>query len=44
VISRGEMSQTYPSGELSYETVGLLMAGAHEKPGSGKGDHHAIRA
>jgi simple sugar transport system ATP-binding protein len=44
VISRGEMSETYPSGELSYETVGLLMAGAHEKPGSRKGDHHAIRA
>jgi general nucleoside transport system ATP-binding protein len=44
VISRGEMSETYPSGELSYETVGLLMAGAHEKPDSRKGDHHAIRA
>jgi simple sugar transport system ATP-binding protein len=44
VISRGEISETYPSGELSYETVGLLMAGAHEKPGSRKGNHHAIRA
>ncbi|HKG72838.1 MAG TPA: ABC transporter ATP-binding protein [Aestuariivirgaceae bacterium] len=44
VISRGEMSEIYPSGELSYETVGLLMAGAHERPDSRKGDHHAIRA
>jgi ABC-type uncharacterized transport system ATPase subunit len=44
VISRGELSETYPAGELSYETVGLLMAGAHEKPGSRKGSHHAARA
>ncbi|MFP6708995.1 MAG: ABC transporter ATP-binding protein [Alphaproteobacteria bacterium] len=30
VISRGEMSQAYPSEELSLERIGLLMAGAHE--------------
>ena len=33
VISRGELSEAYPAGELSPERIGLLMAGAHEKAG-----------
>ena len=35
VISRGELSEAYPAGELSPERIGLLMAGAHEKAGRG---------
>jgi len=31
VISRGELSEAYPAGELTLERIGLLMAGAHEK-------------
>ncbi|MGI9464731.1 MAG: ABC transporter ATP-binding protein [Aestuariivirgaceae bacterium] len=31
VISRGELSKTYPAGDISLEQIGLLMAGAHEK-------------
>jgi ABC-type uncharacterized transport system ATPase subunit len=30
VISRGQLSEAYPAGELSAEQIGLLMAGAHE--------------
>lgn len=30
VISRGELSAAYPASGLSAETIGLLMAGAHE--------------
>ena len=30
VISRGELSEAYPAGEMTAEKVGLLMAGAHE--------------
>jgi simple sugar transport system ATP-binding protein len=41
VISRGELSEAYPAGELTYEAVGLLMAGAHEKAKQGQGRHHA---
>jgi simple sugar transport system ATP-binding protein len=41
VISRGELSQAYPAGEMTYEAVGLLMAGAHEKPAATKGKPHA---
>jgi general nucleoside transport system ATP-binding protein len=41
VISRGEMSAAYPAGELTYEAVGLLMAGAHEKAPPPKGKRHA---
>ena len=33
VISRGELSQAYPAGELSPEQIGLLMAGTHERAG-----------
>ena len=33
VISRGELSQAYPAGELSPERIGLLMAGTHERAG-----------
>ncbi len=30
VISRGQLSEAFPAGELSAEKIGLLMAGAHE--------------
>jgi simple sugar transport system ATP-binding protein len=30
VISRGQLSEAYPAGDLSAEKIGLLMAGAHE--------------
>jgi ABC-type uncharacterized transport system ATPase subunit len=40
VISRGELSEAYPADELTYEATGLLMAGAHEKPGT-EGRRHA---
>ncbi len=30
VISRGQLSETYPAGEISLQQIGLLMAGAHE--------------
>ncbi len=30
VISRGELSEAFPAGELTREKIGLLMAGAHE--------------
>ncbi len=30
VISRGQLSEAYPAGEMSAEKIGLLMAGAHE--------------
>lgn len=33
VISRGELSQSYPAGDLNREKIGLLMAGAHELHG-----------
>ena len=33
VISRGELSEAYPAGELSPERIGLLMAGTHERAG-----------
>ena len=35
VISRGELSEAYPAGELSPERIGLLMAGTHERAGRG---------
>ncbi len=40
VISRGELSEAYPAGELSPERIGLLMAGTHERagPDGGLGD------
>lgn len=41
VISRGELSDAYPAGELSRQQIGLLMAGAHEKK---EGVRHAIVA
>lgn len=41
VISRGELSQAYPADQLTYEAVGLLMAGAHEKPRPPQGTRHA---
>jgi simple sugar transport system ATP-binding protein len=44
VLSRGELSPAYPASELTYEAVGLLMAGAHEKTKSSKGERHAISA
>lgn len=31
VMSRGQLSTTYPAGELSREEIGLMMAGSHEK-------------
>ena len=31
VISRGELSQAYPTAEMTPERIGLLMAGAHEQ-------------
>jgi len=30
VISRGQLSEAYPAGDLTAEKIGLLMAGAHE--------------
>ncbi len=30
VISRGQLSEAFPAGELTREKIGLLMAGAHE--------------
>ena len=30
VISRGQLSEAYPAGDLTAEQIGLLMAGAHE--------------
>ena len=48
VISRGELSDAYPSAKLTYEQVGLLMAGAHEKVDRPtarlKGETHAAHA
>jgi len=41
VISRGELSAARPAAELSYETVGLLMGGAHETDAASKGRRHA---
>jgi ABC-type uncharacterized transport system ATPase subunit len=41
VISRGELSEAYPAGELSLQQIGLLMAGAHEKK---EGVRHAAVA
>jgi ABC-type uncharacterized transport system ATPase subunit len=40
VISRGQLSEAYPSSELSAEKIGLLMAGEHEV----KEIRHAARA
>ncbi|WP_299377618.1 ABC transporter ATP-binding protein [uncultured Kiloniella sp.] len=31
VISRGQLSEAFPAGDLTLEKIGLLMAGAHEK-------------
>ena len=31
VISRGQLSQAHPSGEIDLQQIGLLMAGAHER-------------
>jgi general nucleoside transport system ATP-binding protein len=42
VISRGELSDAYPADELTYETVGLLMGGAHEKPEAEDRRHAAL--
>jgi simple sugar transport system ATP-binding protein len=41
VISRGQLSEAYPASELTYEAVGLLMAGAHEKSEPPEGRRHA---
>jgi simple sugar transport system ATP-binding protein len=41
VISRGELSDAHPAGELSLQEIGLLMAGAHEK---NEGERHAVVA
>src|SRR5690606_13012572 len=40
VISRGELSEAHPAGQMSAEKIGLLMAGAHES----KEAHHAHSA
>ena len=40
VISRGQLSEAYPAGELTAEKIGLLMAGEHEV----KEERHAARA
>ncbi len=34
VISRGQLSEAKPASELNRETIGLLMAGAHEEKGA----------
>jgi ABC-type uncharacterized transport system ATPase subunit len=31
VISRGHLSEAYPASEMTFERIGLLMAGAHER-------------
>lgn len=31
VISRGQLSEAHPSGEITLQQIGLLMAGAHER-------------
>jgi simple sugar transport system ATP-binding protein len=31
VISRGHLSEAYPVVEMTFERIGLLMAGAHER-------------
>ena len=36
VISRGELSETYPAGAIDRERIGLLMAGAHESAAAGE--------
>ena len=36
VISRGQLSDAEPTEKMSYEKIGLLMAGAHEKKLDGK--------
>ncbi|HEY7764166.1 MAG TPA: ABC transporter ATP-binding protein, partial [Aestuariivirgaceae bacterium] len=41
VISRGELSQAFPADELTYEKVGLLMAGAHDDLSTGQDARHA---
>jgi simple sugar transport system ATP-binding protein len=35
VISRGELSETFPASEMTAERIGLLMAGAHERKSGG---------
>ena len=37
VISRGELSAVYPTGEIDRERIGLLMAGAHESANRRRG-------
>ena len=41
VISRGQLSEAHPAGEMTAEKIGLLMAGAHEVA---EEDRHAARA
>ena len=36
VISRGELSDTFPAGAIDRERIGLLMAGAHESGAGGE--------
>ena len=36
VISRGELSDTFPAGAIDRERIGLLMAGAHESGAGGQ--------
>ena len=39
VISRGELSEAFPAGEIDRERIGLLMAGAHETGERATGAH-----
>ena len=41
VISRGQLSEAYPAGDISLQQIGLLMAGAHERK---EGMSHAASA
>ena len=41
VISRGELSEAFPAGEIDRERIGLLMAGAHETAAPGGDSHEA---
>ena len=41
VISRGELSEAFPAGEIDRERIGLLMAGAHEIAAPGIYSHEA---
>ena len=44
VISRGELSDTFPAGAIDRERIGLLMAGAHESGARNSGAEREVPA